>query len=72
MSSDHIRVFQESVEPFLQDWQSVEIRALAQMGRQGSWVLHAYRAILSPLPPSEPARGDLQNGPVPSHENRSH
>ena len=56
--SPAIDQFRKAVSPFLEDWQSIDIRVIAYQF-QGVWYFNAFRAEFSRIPASEPTREDL-------------
>jgi len=50
--------FRKAVSPFSEDWQSIDIRAIAYQF-QGVWFFNAFRAEFDHIPASEPTRKDL-------------
>jgi len=50
--------FRKAVSPFLEDWQSIDIRAIAYQFKE-VWFFNAFRAEFDHIPASEPTRKDL-------------
>jgi hypothetical protein len=63
MVSSPIQSFRKAISPFLDDWDSIDLRVIAYKTLDGKWVFGAIRAILDPLPISTPTTMVLPSVP---------
>ena len=59
MTREQVDAFKKIITPLLLDWQSFELRVIAEKGSEDEWVLNSMRAILSPERPRKSSRKDL-------------
>ena len=46
MAVEEVEGFKRLILPFLADWKSLELRVIAEKGRDGQWVLNSLRVFL--------------------------
>ncbi len=70
MTREQVDAFKKIISPLLPDWQSFELRVIAERGGEDDWVLNSMRAILSPERPRKSSRKDLPQveGLMVTHE----
>lgn len=70
MLNEKVERFRESIRPYLDDWQSIDIRVIAHRSKEGYWLFSTVYAVLDSTPPSAPTRGDLPSldGLLVAHE----
>lgn len=72
MNEAQFERFRKSIEPFLGDWNSIDLRVIAVEIKSGEWHYISIRAVLDSTNASEPTRKDLPSIPklLVAHERR--